>query len=115
MLPNGPPGQHHPFTSPLCEPAPLPAETPSLLRAPCYSLQDKHSVPKGVKTVLLFYGVPVDFPGLFKSCKGRDEHQQGAFRKVKICDKMICSEKSVSRSDKDICLAGSSSKFGTCI
>src|SRR5690625_107791 len=91
ILTKGSPGGDHPFTRILCETGPLPAETPSLLRAPCCSLQDKHSVPKGVKTVLLFYGVPVDFPGLFKSCKGRDEHQQGAFRKVKICDKMICS------------------------
>src|SRR5690625_5563385 len=105
MLPNGPPGQHHPFTSPLCEPAPLPAETPSLLRAPCYSLQDKHSVPKGVKTVLLFYGVPVDFPGLFKSCKGRDEHQQGAFRNAPISHHIICTSNSVSPPDHHPCLA----------
>ena len=65
-------------------------------------LLDKHRIAKTEKTVLFLNRQPIDLERLFFSHKRGNEHEQCAFREMKIGNQRIDTSKAVAGIDENI-------------
>ena len=67
-----------------------------------HPLQDEHRISEGEKPVALLHGLTVSGHDGFVACEGGNQHDQGAFRQMKVGDQAVDYVKLIAGLDKNI-------------
>jgi len=65
--------------------------------------ENQHAITIGIEAICLFNSLPVCFEDKVLSGKGGNQHDEGGFRKVEVCQEEVHDVKCLGWVNKDVC------------